>query len=543
MFKPFTTAESEGERRSTDLQLPIVSTDAEGKIIAVNERILAILCCKRKEIIHQSIFDLIHPDVPTAILSDIQRHLAQGKFWQGIIKFLGLDDDCHWSNAALLPMTMPANPIVNAVGPTDTILPTTMPTPESDELPHIKWVLFQAPTDARQRAESIYPVLHNRIFTSAGLKNKGLQLWQKFVLLALPCLGLVLQALMRSDWPGVLLTLGALSGSVIIGWMAFADWRLLGRNLRAASNNLSCYLYQGGINETCLVQYALTQRRAESQALSVCLADLSGNLHNTLKRRGQSAAQARFSNRDQTREIHALSLAMRSILEDQHHTTGATTRAQQIIFDLQNDGIHRRTQLKRLIQVNHHQYQTLAQIQHDLGCLYQGEKTSRKISINLQDALDALGAELRSSGERQSGVTSEPTHLKALDLLETTQNLIAEIFPAIKANISLMRIIEAAIETCTQYTTQTVAFARAGDYGLQTIVSQINRVNTLMIDVANSTHHQSIIRAGASDHLRVLQENMLEAAQVNRQVNYQTEKLLTQLQELHSLSHFSLQQP
>jgi aerotaxis receptor len=82
----------------------VIKIDTNGKITYANTVFGMLSGYKREELLGRPESILRHPDMPNAIIEDMQRKLKNNESWSGFVKFLRKDGRFFWANTFISPI-------------------------------------------------------------------------------------------------------------------------------------------------------------------------------------------------------------------------------------------------------------------------------------------------------------------------------------------------------------------------------------------------------------------------------------------------------
>lgn len=96
---------TQNERRFSDAQKLISSTDLRGKIKHCNDAFVDVSGFTREELIGQPHNIVRHPDMPPEAYENMWSHLKAGRPWMGLVKNRCKNGDFYWVSAYITPVT------------------------------------------------------------------------------------------------------------------------------------------------------------------------------------------------------------------------------------------------------------------------------------------------------------------------------------------------------------------------------------------------------------------------------------------------------
>lgn len=507
----------------TDNEIPfpkgeeiISTTSLKGVLNSFNDTFQQISGFEADELLHKNHNVVRHPQMPSAVFSDLWRSMKANHHWMGIIKNRAKNGDYYWVDGYISPII------------------------DNGEVVGYESVRTEADRDRIERAERVYqrinagkPAEDSNSINSLGLKGRFL-LAQ---IIALLTAVILTSLLFGSAQPAMAIVAGiAVTAFWGLSFWAFMPLKAAGQQARKEIDNpLMAYIYTG--------------RSDEIGQLLLATDFIRGRLNTTLSRMRQSSADIAKEADDSAHSIATIQTAVQQQAMQMEQVAAAMTEMTASIQEVASNAAYaaEKAQQTDELAANGNASASLAVgALSDLGnairdissVVTQLDNDTRNISqiINVitdiadQTNLLALNAAIEAAraGEHGRGfavVAEEVRSLASKTQLSTQQiqNLISELNNAVKQAISVMELSQKTSKNSEQHVNSAIK-------SLETIANEVSTMNSLNAQIATAVEQQSTVSEG-------INRNIVNVNESASQVSQGAEGADTAAQKLSRQSH------
>ena len=504
-----------------DAAMQIISTtDLKGMVTYVNENFVSICGFSEAELIKKNHNVIRHPDMPPAAFADLWQTLKAGKSWMGIVKNRCKNGDHYWVDAYVTPMFA------------------------EDRVIGYQSVRVKPERANVDRAEQLYQQLNSKKVRRFRLPVWGVRK-RLFALislvLALPCAAMAVLSGMA--W----LPLGAVSlMSLGLSWLV--AWHFTRPIIHAArevarivDNPVMQQVYIGGQDEIGKPLLAIRMLEARIRTILGRVTDAADNLNQVAEQTTLTVQQANQGIMQQRVETEQVATAMNEMASTVREVASSAERVSGYARETNDEAVHGKQVTERIIADSE---ALSSEITRSAEVIQALDERSKHIGVVLdvikgvaeQTNLLALNAAIEAAlaGEQGRGfaVVADEVRTLAQRTHDSTEE-IEKMIHGLQADTG--QAVKAMNQNCEQVK-KGVERGMAGAEALESITTQVTRINDMNHQIASAAEEQSAVAEEINRNITAISQLAEEVVQGADEITVANDRQLRLVGEFRGMA-------
>tara|TARA_R110002095_G_scaffold144332_1_gene124794 strand:- start:224 stop:1792 length:1569 start_codon:yes stop_codon:yes gene_type:complete len=493
------------------------TTDLKGTLTYANSEFLEVAGFNLDELTGKNHNAVRHPDMPPAAYQDLWNTLKAGNSWMGIVKNRCKNGDHYWVDAYITPIK------------------------KNGSVVEYQSVRFQPKREHVERAEKTYQMINAgklpKVVTAASTTLR-----QRLIIGSAAAFAPAVAAAIMNGDPIVLSGLGVSFG-LISGWVFWQTVplaRLVAKARTAVSNKLMQYIFTGKCDDISQIDLAIKMYKSELRAVVGRVEDTCSQVQMAADISTTHVHSTAIGADAQQQEIELIAAAVEEMSATVHevasHTaevSHAARRAHEISSNGKTEvekGFASITTLVGEVDQATQMISELAKQSGDIGMVLDVIK-----SIAEQTNLLALNAAIEAAraGEQGRGFAVVADEVRSLakrtqDSTTQIESMIDALQHGVKNSVEVMKYSKNSSE-------KAVGEMQATASVLDEIVSLVESVSDLSIQVASATEEQSAVASEVSGNLNRINGLAVETVEHSNEALEMTETFVKLINDQQSL--------
>ena len=500
-----------------DVQL-ITITDLRGMITFANDAFIQVSGYQRKELVGQNHNLIRHPDMPAGAFADLWKTVQAGRSWKGLVKNRCKNGDHYWVDAYVTPIK------------------------RNGKIVEYQSVRVAAPRQAVARAEKVYQQWSLGQLPSF-LTRKRLSFTQRLAGVAsLPGLVVgVLMFVMQLWWQGALVLAASLFAALGVAVLSRGLHSLATSAKRIVDTPVMPYLYTGRKDELGKIAFALRTRSSELRAVVARLHNNSGFLRRSKARSDEKLGEAFHFIEHQGVRVNQIQAAMQEQLHSLEKVKESTERTAAAASQSQTATEQGQTKIAQVAQAIAKQSTELQEAKQQVASLAASSEQIGTVidvitNVAEQTNLLALNAAIEAARAGEAGRGFAVVADEVRGLAQRTHDSTQQVRSIIDQLQTDTQSSAAAIEKGVEASQQTVSLAEAMQQSLKEVLTAVEQINGLAVEVSELTRHQSVLSEQTDRQVGELADLAASSVSAGQAAQQQSDKLDGQVANLHLLA-------